>query len=117
MSLILAAVGLFGVLSYVVGQRTAEIGVRVAFGAQRGEVLRLMLTEGLRPACVGLGLGLLGALAAANLIRALLYGVQPFDVAVFCAVALLLLAVSLVACLLPAWRASRLDPVQALRNE
>lgn len=117
LSLVLAAVGLFGVLSYIVGQRTAEIGVRVAFGAQRGEVLRLMLVQGLRPAGVGLVLGLIGAMAAANLIRTLLYGVQPLDASVFGAVAALLILVAVLACLLPAWRASRLDPVQALRNE
>jgi predicted permease len=117
LSLLLAAVGLFGVLSYIVGQRTTEIGVRMALGAQRAQVLRLTLADGLRPAGLGLLLGLAGGAAAATLIRGLLYAVQPFDVTVFAAVALLLLCVAAAACLLPAWRASRLDPMQALRTE
>ena len=116
-SLILAAVGLFGVLSYIIGQRTPEIGIRIAVGAQPTEVLRLMLVDGLRPAAIGLLLGLAGGLATSNLIRDLLYNMQPLDITVFALVALLLLAVASLACLLPAWRASRLDPVRALRNE
>jgi predicted permease len=117
LSLVLAAVGLYGVLSYLVAQRTAEIGVRMALGAQRGEVLRLVLAQGLRPAALGLAVGLAGGMAAANLIRGLLYGVQPFDVSVFVGVAGVLLGVAVLACVLPAWRASRLDPVRALRVE
>jgi len=116
-SLALAAVGLYGVLSYLVAQRTGELGVRMALGAQRREVLRLVLTQGLRPAGLGLVLGLAGGVAAANLIRALLYGVQPLDGSVFVGVAGLLLGVAVLACVLPAWRASRLDPVRALRQE
>jgi putative ABC transport system permease protein len=117
LSLILAAVGLFGVLSYIVAQRTTEIGVRLALGAQRGQVLRLMLAHGLRPAAAGLALGMAGGVAAAQVIRHLLYGVQPLDGSVFVGVALVLLAVAASASLLPAWRASRLDPMVALRNE
>jgi predicted permease len=117
LSLILAAVGLFGVLSYIVTQRTTEIGVRIALGAQQREVLRLMLSDGLRPAALGLLFGLAGGLAASQMIRELLYGVQPFDWSVFAAVAMLLMLVAVLACLLPAWRASRLDPIQALRVE
>lgn len=117
LSLVLAAVGLFGVLSYVVAQRTTEIGVRIALGAQRGDVLRLMLSDGLRPAAAGLLLGLAGGIVASEKISDLLYGVQPLDKSVFAAVAFLLLTVAILACLLPAWRASRLDPVQALRTE
>jgi putative ABC transport system permease protein len=116
-SLVLAAVGLFGVLSYIVGQRTSEIGIRIAIGAQRREVLRLMLTDGLRPAGIGLLLGLIGSVAATQMIRKLLYGAQPLDISVFASVAALLLAVATLACLLPAWRASRLDPIRALRIE
>ncbi len=117
LSLTLAAVGLFGVLSYIVAQRTAEIGVRIALGAQRAEVLRLMLSDGLRPASLGLVLGLAGGAATSQLLRDLLYGVPPLDSSVYATVTILLLAVASMACLLAAWRASRLDPVQALRNE
>ena len=117
LSLLLAAVGLFGVLSYIVSQRTGEIGVRIALGAQRTDVLRLMLTDGLRPAIIGLVLGIVASLAIARLVRSLLFGISPLDPIVFVVVAAALLAVATVACLLPAWRASRLDPMQALRTE
>ena len=117
LSLLLASVGLFGVLSYIVAQRTPEIGIRLALGAQRKELLRLTLVDGLKPAGAGLVLGLAEAAAATKLISSLLYGVQPLDAAVFVAVAVLLLVVSGVACLLPAWRASRVDPTTALRYE
>lgn len=117
LSLVLASVGLYGVLSYLVAQRTNEIGVRMALGAQREQVLWLTLADGLRPAALGLVLGLAGGVAAAKLIRDLLFGVQPLDASVFAAVATILLSVACAACLLPAWRASHLDPVQALRSE
>ena len=104
-------------LSYIVAGRTPEIGIRIALGAQQSEVLRLMLVDGLRPAAVGLVLGILGGAAAAQAIRAVLYGVQPLDYTIFAAVTFVLFAVSIAACLMPAWRASRLDPMQALRNE
>lgn len=116
-SLVLAAVGLYGVLSYLVAQRTSEIGVRMALGAQRTEVLRLTLMDGLRPAGLGLILGLAGGAAAAKTIRDLLYGVQPLDVSVFAGVAVILSGVAIAACVLPAWRAARLNPVEALRVE
>ena len=117
MSLVLAAAGLFGVLSYVATQRTTEIGVRIALGAQRGEVLRLMVWDGLRPAAVGLLLGLAASVAVTRVIRDLLYGVKPLDGSVFVVVTILLLTVAGAACAFPALRASRMDPVQALRNE
>lgn len=117
LSMVLAAVGLFGVLSYVVAQRTTEIGIRMALGAQREEVMRLMLRDGLRPALIGLILGLGASAGVTRLIASLLYGTSPFDPAVFVLVALTLLLVAAVACALPAWRASRLDPMQALRTE
>jgi len=115
--LVLAALGLFGVLSYIVAQRTTEIGIRMALGAQRGEVLRRTLADGLRPIGAGLVLGLAGAVAASRMISSLLYGVQPFDSTVFAAVVMVLLAVASTACLLPAWRASRVNPMTALRHE
>jgi len=117
LSMVLAAVGLFGVLSYVVAQRTTEIGIRMALGAQRKEVMRLMLRDGLGPALVGLVLGLLASAGVTRLIASMLYGTSPFDPAVFVLVALTLLLVAAAACALPAWRASRLDPMQALRTE
>ncbi|MGA7343711.1 MAG: ABC transporter permease [Terracidiphilus sp.] len=117
LSLLLAAAGLFGVLSYLVAQRTGEIGIRMALGAQREEVLGLMLADGLRPALLGLVFGLAGSAAAARLIGSMLYETQPLDPGVFLSVAAVLVAVAVLACLMPAWRASRLDPVQALRTE
>jgi predicted permease len=117
LSLLLAAAGLFGVLSYIAAQRSGEIGIRIALGAQREQVLRLMLADGMRPALLGLLLGLAGSTAATRLIRAMLYETQPLDPFVFMAVAASLLAVAALACLLPAWRASRIDPMQILRME
>lgn len=117
LSLLLAAVGLFGVLSYIVAQRTSEIGIRIALGAQREQVLRRMLFDGMLPALSGLVLGLAVAAESARLLRTMLYQTQPMDPAVFAAVAVTLLSVAAIACLVPAWRASRLDPVQALRTE
>jgi predicted permease len=117
LSLVLAAVGLFGVLSYIVAQRTTEIGIRIALGAQREQVMRLMLGDGLRPALFGLLLGLIASAGVTRLIQSMLYGTSPFDPAVFVFVAVMLLLVAAAACALPAWRASRLDPMQALRTE
>jgi predicted permease len=117
LSLMLASIGLYGVLSYLTMQRTGEIGVRMALGAQREQVLRLMLGDGLRPAVYGLVLGLAVSTGAVRLIQSMLYGTRPLDPAIFAAVAATLLVVAALACLVPAWRASRIDPMQALRTE
>jgi macrolide transport system ATP-binding/permease protein len=117
LSLVLAAVGLFGVLSYVVAQRTNEIGVRIALGAQKSQVLTLLLLDGLRPAFIGLALGVIVSVAVARSIRSMLYGTLPLDPVVFSSVILALLLVSAFACFFPAWRASELEPIQALRAE
>jgi ABC-type antimicrobial peptide transport system permease subunit len=117
LSLLLAAVGLFGVMSYIATQRTTEIGIRVALGAKRDQVMRKMLLDGMRPAVLGLVAGLAASLEAGQLMRDLLYEIKPLDPAVYAAVAATLLAVAAFACLVPAWRASRLDPMQALRAE
>jgi putative ABC transport system permease protein len=117
LSLLLAAVGLFGVLSYIAAQRTGEIGIRLALGAPREHVLGKMLGDGLRPALIGLALGLAGSAAAARLMRDMLYQTQPLDPVVFASVSATLIFVAAVACIVPAWRASRVDPMQALRTE
>jgi putative ABC transport system permease protein len=117
LSLVLAAVGLFGVMSYIAAQRTAEIGIRIALGAKREQVMRKMLLDGMRPAIFGLGLGLVASLEAGRLMRDLLYEIKPLDPIVYGVVAVALLVVAAIACIVPAWRASRLDPMQALRSE
>jgi putative ABC transport system permease protein len=113
----LAAVGLYGVLSYLTTQRTADIGLRIAVGAQRSQILRFVLFEGLRPALIGLIFGVTASALATQLLRSMLYGTQPLDPAAFAGAAAMLMAVAVLACLIPAWRASRIDPIQALRTE
>jgi predicted permease len=117
LSLLLAAVGLYGVLSYLVTQRTTEIGIRIALGARRGQLLKLVMFDGMRPALIGLVLGIAGSFAATQLIRSVLYKTRPLDSVVFVAVIVTLLVVAVAACAVPAWRASRVDPMQALRAE
>jgi ABC-type antimicrobial peptide transport system permease subunit len=117
LALMLASVGLYGVLSYLTMQRTSEIGVRLALGASRRQVVRLMIGDGIRPAIYGLALGLAASAATVRLIQSMLYGTRPLDPSVFAGVAATLLLVAALACFVPAWRASRIDPMQALRIE
>lgn len=117
LSLLLASVGLYGVLSYLTTQRTTELGIRMALGAQRDQLLRLMLFDGLRPALFGLGLGLVGSIATTRIFQSMLFGTKPLDPIVLSVVIAMLLVVAVLACLAPAWRASRVDPMQALRAD
>lgn len=117
LAFILTAIGLYGVISYSVAQRTREMGIRMALGAQRGLILKMILRQGIRLALIGIAAGLCAAFALTRLINSLLYGVRPTDVATFLGVSLLLFAIALLASYVPALRATRIDPVVALRHE
>jgi len=116
-ALLLAIVGVYGVMAFGVAQRTQEFGVRMALGAQRLRVLHLVLKEGAILAVIGSLIGLVGAYVVGRLMQSTLYGVLAFDMVAFGAVAFVLLGAALLASLLPAWRASRVDPMYALRAE
>jgi len=117
LAVLLAAVGLYGVVSYGVSQRTTEIGIRMALGAGSGDVSRMVVMQGMRPALAGLVLGLVGAGLASRVLQTLLFGVSPIDPLTFAAVPPLLLAIAVAACYVPAWRATRVSPTIALRSE
>ena len=117
LALLLAAVGIYSVLSFAVRRRVREIGIRVALGAETKDILRLVVTEGMKPALLGLALGVAGALALGRAVASFIYGIAPYDPITFAAVAALLAAVALMASIIPAFRAARIEPTRALREE
>jgi ABC-type lipoprotein release transport system permease subunit len=117
LAVVLAAVGIYGVVAYAVGQQTREIGVRIALGARPGNVASLVFRSGLAPVLFGIGLGTAGALAVSRLIGNVLYGVQPGDPPTYVLAGAVLAAIGALACAVPAWRASRVEPMQALRMD
>jgi ABC-type antimicrobial peptide transport system permease subunit len=117
LALLLAAVGIYGVLSYTVRRRVREIGIRMALGATGSDILKLVIVDGMKPILIGVGIGLAAALGLSRLIASLIFGVRPTDPLTFFAVALILIAVGILANLLPAYRAIRVEPVRTLRDE
>jgi putative ABC transport system permease protein len=117
LALVLAGVGIYGVLSYTVRQRVREIGIRMALGAPAADVLRMVVIEGMKPTLVGLVIGIASAAALGRVLASLIFGVTSRDAATFTAVAIIVTAVGLAASAVPAYRATRVDPLQALRTE
>jgi ABC-type antimicrobial peptide transport system permease subunit len=116
-ALLLATVGIYGVMAYTVTQRTSEFGIRMALGAQQWDVLNLVFRQGIRLVAIGLAVGVAGALALGRVMESLLYGVHSSDPAILAAIGIVLLFVAALACWLPARRAARVDPMRALRAE
>ena len=116
-ALLLAMIGIYGVTAYYVTQRTQEIGIRIALGAQVSDVMKLVFTSGMALALIGIGVGLAGAFALTRLMTSLLFAVKPTDAATFLVVSVCLLVTTLIACYLPARRATKVDPLVALRYE
>jgi predicted permease len=117
LALVLAAVGIYSVLSYTVRRRVREIGIRMALGANHANVLRMIVTDGMKPILLGVAIGLAAALALGRIVASLIYGVTATDPLTYAGVALLLVAVGLIATVLPAFRATRIEPVRTLREE
>ena len=117
MALVLAAIGIYGVMSFVVAQRSHEVGLRMALGADRSQVVRLVMKEGMRTALLGTALGFVGAFFVGRAMQGMWYGVSPLDLGRFGAIALTLVATALLACYVPARRAATVDPVVALREQ
>jgi ABC-type antimicrobial peptide transport system permease subunit len=117
MAFVMSVVGLYSVLAYAVSQRTAEIGIRMALGAQSAQVIRLIMQSGLELVAIGLVLGLAAAAGAARVIQTLLFDVRPLEPVVYATVAITFAVVAALACLLPSLRASRIDPIVALRAD
>src|SRR5262249_37193330 len=117
LAVLLAAVGIYSVLAYTVRRRLREIGIRMTLGAQISDVLHLVVLEGMTPALLGMIIGWVGAFALSRVLSTLIYGVQPTDPLTFAAVSALLAIVALLATLIPAYRATKVEPIQALREE
>jgi ABC-type antimicrobial peptide transport system permease subunit len=117
LALVLAAIGLFGVLASLVGQRTQEIGIRMALGAQSKDVLRMVLGEGMRMVLLGVVIGVGAGVVLSRYLESLFFGVSSASAGTYLEVALIMISIALVACLVPAWRAMRVNPMEALRYE